>query len=312
MMTLSVIVPVYNVKDYLSACLESIFEQPEGIGEVILIDDCSTDGSGRLCDVWSEKDSRIRVHHLTQNGGLSHARNIGIELAQGDYLAFVDSDDTVLPGTFAACMHLVSEHPEIEVVEFPIWVHYGAHNAYLYQPVPVGKEDYLSWIRRQGFLHSYACNKVYHSRLWKSIRFPEHRKYEDMFTIPYVLKQTDQIFAFNEGVYFYYSRTDSITQTLSLLSYKDLLDANLLFFNCMQCDLSCSRIEIDRYYLELCNLQIVYLELGGKWVLPSWRPSLSLIFQKNLTFMARFKALLLRISSYYCCLVFAKFRKWGN
>ena len=55
MMTLSVIVPVYNVKDYLSACLESIFEQPEGIGEVILIDDCSTDGSGQLCDVWSER-----------------------------------------------------------------------------------------------------------------------------------------------------------------------------------------------------------------------------------------------------------------
>ena len=143
-MTLSVIVPVYNVKDYLSACLESIFEQPEGIGEVILIDDCSTDGSGQLCDVWSEKDSRIRVHHLTQNGGLSHARNIGIELAQGDYLAFVDSDDTVLPGTFAACMHLVSEHPEIEVVEFPIWVHYGAHNAYLYQPVPVGNRAQIT------------------------------------------------------------------------------------------------------------------------------------------------------------------------
>ena len=307
----SVVIPVYNTEKYLNACIGSVLAQSYSKIEVLLVDDGSTDTSGTICETYKNKDVRVKIFHL-ENSGVSQARNFGISQSKGQYLCFVDSDDTVLPGTFAACMHLVSEHPEIEVVEFPIWVHYGAHNAYLYQPVPVGKEDYLSWIRRQGFLHSYACNKVYHSRLWKSIRFPEHRKYEDMFTIPYVLKQTDQIFAFNEGVYFYYSRTDSITQTLSLLSYKDLLDANLLFFNCMQCDLSCSRIEIDRYYLELCNLQIVYLELGGKWVLPSWRPSLSLIFQKNLTFMARFKALLLRISSYYCCLVFAKFRKWGN
>ena len=90
----SIIVPVYNVEKYLQACLESLACQTYPELEIILIDDGSTDSSGKMCDEFAQKDPRFKVVHQA-NGGLSNARNHGIQLAQGDYLTFVDSDDTV-------------------------------------------------------------------------------------------------------------------------------------------------------------------------------------------------------------------------
>ena len=91
---ISVVVPVYNVKQYLDDCMHSIVNQTYENIEIILVDDGSTDGSGELCEEWKGKDSRIRVIHQ-ENGGLSAARNTGIEHAKGSYIAFVDSDDWV-------------------------------------------------------------------------------------------------------------------------------------------------------------------------------------------------------------------------
>lgn len=91
---ISVIVPVYNVQQYLSQCVESILAQTYQRLEIILVDDGSTDGSGRLCDDFAQKDGRIKVLHVT-NGGPAKARNIGIDCATGEYIVFVDSDDYV-------------------------------------------------------------------------------------------------------------------------------------------------------------------------------------------------------------------------
>lgn len=93
---ISVIVPVYNVEKYLSACVCSVLKQTYPCFEVILVDDGSTDGSGALCDLWKKQDSRIQVIHQ-ENGGLSAARNTGMQIARGEYLCFVDSDDLVAP-----------------------------------------------------------------------------------------------------------------------------------------------------------------------------------------------------------------------
>ena len=93
---LSVIVPVYNVADYLSRCVDSILAQHVEAMEVILVNDGSRDSSGSLCDSYAEKDSRIRVLHK-ENGGLSSARNAGLDICRGEYVAFVDSDDWVEP-----------------------------------------------------------------------------------------------------------------------------------------------------------------------------------------------------------------------
>ena len=91
---ISIIVPVYNVELYLEKCIESIINQTYTNIEIILVDDGATDSSGNICDLYSKKDSRIKVIHK-RNGGLSDARNVGIEKAVGQYLMFVDSDDYI-------------------------------------------------------------------------------------------------------------------------------------------------------------------------------------------------------------------------
>ena len=93
-MTISIVIPVYNVQDYIKKCLDSILSQTFSDLEIILVDDGSTDLSGRICDYYSENDKRIKVIH-TANGGLSEARNVGIKNATSEWITFIDSDDYV-------------------------------------------------------------------------------------------------------------------------------------------------------------------------------------------------------------------------
>ena len=95
MLMISVIVPVYNTEQYLPRCIESILSQSFTDFELLLIDDGSTDGSGKICDAYAEKDNRIRVFHK-ENGGVSSARNMGLDEAKGEWVYFVDSDDELL------------------------------------------------------------------------------------------------------------------------------------------------------------------------------------------------------------------------
>ena len=106
---ISVIVPVYQVEQYLDRCVSSILEQTYDHLEVILIDDGSPDSCPRLCDEWAEKDPRVRVIHQ-ENGGVSSARNAGLDAATGDYIAFVDSDDAIRPNYFETLYALLTEH----------------------------------------------------------------------------------------------------------------------------------------------------------------------------------------------------------
>ena len=105
---LSVIVPVYNVKDYVERCVDSIINQTYRNLEILIVDDGSTDGSGALCDVLAGRDSRIRVFH-TANGGLSAARNVGIDAASGALIGFVDSDDWIEPDMYEFLYRLMME-----------------------------------------------------------------------------------------------------------------------------------------------------------------------------------------------------------
>lgn len=108
-MKISVIVPVYNVENYLSACLDSILSQTYQDFEIILIDDGSKDASGQICDAYAGKDPRIQVVHQ-ENGGVSRARNRGLELATGELISFIDSDDTLEPDMYELLVRVMREH----------------------------------------------------------------------------------------------------------------------------------------------------------------------------------------------------------
>lgn len=115
---ISIIVPVYNVEKYLKECIDSVISQTYKNLEIILVDDGSTDKSGEICDEYSKKDSRIKVIHK-ENGGLSDARNVALDIAKGEYIGFVDSDDYVEKDMFETLYKLAEEHnTEISSISF--------------------------------------------------------------------------------------------------------------------------------------------------------------------------------------------------
>ncbi|MDD4608609.1 MAG: glycosyltransferase, partial [Bacteroidaceae bacterium] len=116
--TLSIIVPVYRVEAHLAACIESILSQSYTNFELLLVNDGSPDTCGDICEQYAAKDKRIKVIHQ-ENGGLSAARNSGIEQAKGIYITFVDSDDTIAPHTYLSNMQLLLNDSSIDLLEYP-------------------------------------------------------------------------------------------------------------------------------------------------------------------------------------------------
>ena len=177
-MKLSVIIPVYRVEDSLDRCVESVLSQHVDDLEVILVDDGSPDKCPSMCDSWAEKDARIRVIHK-QNGGLSDARNAGIEVAQGEHITFVDSDDYLAADTLAPLL-LMMEDADI--------VEYSIRNR-LSLPDNTYTDMNQYWLTGQAYLHTYACNKIYRSRLFETVRFPKGKVFDPRICIrtPYTM-----------------------------------------------------------------------------------------------------------------------------
>ena len=114
MALISVIIPVYKVEDYLEICIKSVIKQTVTDLEIILVDDGSPDQCPKICDLWAHKDSRIKVIHK-ENGGLSDARNAGLNVAQGKYISFVDSDDWIAPNMYEIMLKaLEKEQADVE------------------------------------------------------------------------------------------------------------------------------------------------------------------------------------------------------
>lgn len=205
---ISVIVPVYNVARYLEKCILSIQRQTHQDLEIILSDDGSTDHSGDICDHFAALDSRIRVIHK-MNGGLSDARNAGIEAASGAYYMFVDSDDFIAPDTIEKLYLAATEHDcEIAVCNIVRTYDDGTTEPF-YHPA-----DLLTvWAGQQRFetlKQPSACNKLFRAELFKDVRFPKGKFYEDTFVYHVLAYQARQIVLTGHDGYYYLSRRDSI------------------------------------------------------------------------------------------------------
>ena len=224
-MKLSIVIPVYGVESTLDRCLKSVVEQSFADYEIILVDDGSTDRSPQLCDEWASKDPRIKVVHQ-QNGGLSAARNMGIEQAQGDYITFIDSDDYIGEGTLEAVMSRLDD--SIDLIEYPIWRFYGAPHQSLLQLTDTTYTDIADyWLDGQAYDHTYACNKVYRRRLFDDVRFPVGRVFEDAYTLPRLLRKVRHVATTSAGCYYYCWNGKGITNTAQGNELRQLLDAHL-------------------------------------------------------------------------------------
>lgn len=211
---ISVIVPVYKVERFLPKCVESILNQTYRNLELILVDDGSPDGSGRLCDAYSVQDSRVRVLHK-ENGGLSDARNAGLDVAAGDYLSFVDGDDWIEPDTCAAMLAAAEKHGAVLVCAG----RYDEDEATGTQtPGLCPREEELipatEMVRRifhWDTMDFSACDKLFARSLFDEIRFPVGMVCEDMPTIYRVVMLAERAALLPKPVYHYRHRASSIT-----------------------------------------------------------------------------------------------------
>lgn len=220
-MKLSIIVPVYKDRRHLQNCIESILQQTYTDYELILVDDGSPDGSGAMCDRYAQECDKVRVIHK-RNGGLSSARNAGIAVAKGEYITFVDADDTVASGTYYYNMRILLSNPDIDIIEYPVSVHEESPNNQIISFTPekiTGNRDiFTEWIKRKGYTHAYSWNKIYRSDLFAFIRFPEGEVFEDLYVTPMLYESSECVYYSDCGFYYYLDNSESITNSYSFKS----------------------------------------------------------------------------------------------
>lgn len=207
---ISVIVPIYKVEAYLDECVRSIVAQTYPHLEIILVDDGSPDNCGSMCDEWAGKDPRIKVIHKP-NGGLSDARNAGLEIASGEYISFIDSDDWIEPDMYAH-MHDALLKEGADICACRIAACYPDHRQDWGCPAyrVTGPEETLAMLYDDTAYPVSALNKLYRRELWEELRFPVGKICEDAFTTYLLIHSAKRIVQLPEALYCYRIRPESI------------------------------------------------------------------------------------------------------
>lgn len=213
---ISVIVPVYKVEAYLSRCVDSILNQTFRDFEVILVDDGSPDRCGEICEEYARRDSRVHVIHQ-ENGGLSAARNAGIDwvFANGPspYLAFVDSDDYIAPEYLRRLNGAIEETGcQISVCGIALTGGEALPATEAETPLVMDAEDYYCSETIHGGRSMVACNKLYASGLFETLRFPVGKLHEDEFTTYRAVYQAGRVAVLTAPLYGYFQNAQGIMQ----------------------------------------------------------------------------------------------------
>lgn len=215
MVKLSIIVPVYNVVDYIRECIDSIIIQSYDNFELILIDDGSTDGSGDICDEYSREYNQIKVIHK-DNAGLSSARNAGLDVAHGEYITFIDSDDVIIGiNTIENIMKCFETDSHLDVVQYKV-IH-----KYLSQEANVRPYNYTIYSNPVDILEGYltenihvsCCDKIFKSKVFRNVRFPLGQISEDIYIIPDIIENVEKLQVTDIGFYGYRYRSGSISNS---------------------------------------------------------------------------------------------------
>ena len=232
---ISVIIPIYNVEDYLEQCVESILNQTYTNLEIILVNDGSTDSSGEICDRYKNIDKRIKVIHK-ENGGLSDARNYGIEASTGDYIAFLDSDDWADKKLYMTLYEIIKKnHADISVCNFKI----------CYSDKDIEKQE-LNEVKCYSNIEALerlycndavtmvvAWNKLYKRKVIGYLRFPVGKIHEDEYLTPMIIYNANKISYINNELIYYRQRENSIMNkkfNIKRLDYLYVLESRMKFF----------------------------------------------------------------------------------
>lgn len=238
MQKISIIIPVYNVEKYIRKCVDSILSQTYKNLEIILVDDGSLDNCGKICDQYAKIDNRVVVIHK-QNGGLSSARNAGLKQATGDYIMFVDSDDSLEK---IACESLINitNKTDADIICF------NCSNVYLNEAIDNSKNSYCYSNTYKYYELSYAeaiidniyrkhiryeaWGKMYKKYIFDMIKFKEGLLAEDFNVFYKFLKMAKKIIYFDANLYLYLRRDDSIMGKRNIKLYYDIFETEKDFY----------------------------------------------------------------------------------
>lgn len=214
---ISVIVPIYKVEKYLDKCIRSIVEQTYKNLEIILVDDGSPDRCGEIAESWAAKDSRILYLKKT-NGGVSSARNYGIDNSHGEFLAFVDSDDYIAPSMYEELYKAIIDNAaDMTVCDCnEVYEDGSPYLANSHRPLLpytcFSREEYLWRLFKSisSLNYGVAWNKLYKAKLFEEARYPIGKINEDQFIIHYIVHKATKIVTINQKLYYYVQHSSSI------------------------------------------------------------------------------------------------------
>lgn len=260
-MRLSIIIPVYNVERYLNECLEDLIFQIRNDIEIILVDDGSTDCSGKICDEYSDKYSFITTIHK-KNGGLSSARNEGIRIAKGEYLIFIDSDDRVSKKLFECVLECIDkEHPDIIEYDFDKFIDgkpMRFDDCDINMDVDIetiaGNENIYDAYFITRSIKRETWTKAYRSSLFKEIFFPVGRLAEDLATTYKILSKPSKITIVNRTLYYYRVRNNSIMGSGSIKLFYDAMLAHYEIYDFIKLNKKYVKIAYTNYFNNLMKL----------------------------------------------------------
>lgn len=220
---ISIIVPVYKAEPYLKKCIDSILNQTFKDFELILINDGSTDNSGKICDEYALKDKRIKVIHK-ENGGLSSARNVGLDIAQGKYLGFVDSDDWIDSDMYEILYKLIKESGK-EIANIGVkFIYDNNQNKCLsnHKILLFSREEAIEELLKQKLFKDYFCCNLFKKSLFNDLKFEEGKKFEDLDLMYKIILKSNGIVTSGETKYNYFQNNLGITYKYNLAEEIDL------------------------------------------------------------------------------------------
>lgn len=226
---ISVIVPIYKVEKYLKECVDSICNQTYSNLEIILVDDGSPDKCGQICDDYEKKDNRIKVIHK-KNGGLSSARNAGLDIARGEFISFIDSDDCIaydfIEKLHTLCIENNADIAECDFVSFQDGTKMTKDNVNIRIDIFSSKEKQIKMYIEDYVKSIIACNKLYKKYIYNNLRFPVGKINEDEFcTYKALYSCKNKIVVTNEQLYYYRYNPESIMGKKFNLKRLDGLEA---------------------------------------------------------------------------------------
>lgn len=230
MQLLSIIVPCYNVGQYIEECIDSLLNQSYKNLEIIAVNDGSTDNTLQV--LRDKYNDRITIID-TNNMGVSHARNIALKKARGSFITFVDGDDWVDKDTYAACFNALKTNANMDVIQFPVHFFYNEHGNIIskrFKKLTSQKKIFKSLMQEK--LGFSVWNKIYRKELIQDIIFPLNLRYEDMFFMAHVAAKAQNVLMIKDGLYYYRKVENSFINTpVTFQKINDYLRCRMEIYN---------------------------------------------------------------------------------